>query len=145
MTNSSIQKRPRAKSLDSKQKEAVVAELVKIDFALWYQRTSSTDARKRVGLSVGFLISTKDFKTCCHDTTKWFRQVHRPQPPSLATELDFDGWQRLRTAVSQQVELIQGRSIDEAVAIISVKCRCNRRLLDGLASDLHFWRKGGGQ
>lgn len=93
----------------------------------------------------GFRMSPGAFKSIREEERdnnrlKWFTVQRRPKPSSVKL-LKSEEWERLRAAVKSNRQLIEGKSLNEAVAIVSLSIRCNRSTLDGLTSDMHFWRK----
>jgi hypothetical protein len=133
------------KRLTSDQRTAVAKKICEMDFELWFKGYNYKAARIVVEESLGFRMSSSVFKSIREEERdgnrlEWFSVRRRPKP-SKNTLLKAEEWERLRNAVKSNVHLIQGRSLDEAVAIVSLTLRCNRHTLDGLTSDMHFWNK----
>lgn len=60
---------------------------------------------------------------------------------SQATSLTAKGWDRLRSAVEENLGHLQGLPIDKAVdELLKLNVPCNETLLRNLSKDLHVWR-----
>ena len=128
---------PRAKKLTEEQEQAAIAKLRELEFDWWYKRLTITPARKELVRDVGFPINASQFKAM-RDHCRWFK-VTRRKAPCRSNDLDFNGWQLLRQAVARCEQVLRGKTLDQAVSIVSTVHPCNRKLLDGLRKDLHFW------
>lgn len=83
-------------------------------------------------------VSARLFKKIRDQVCQWWTVTSRIKP-SNNVELTWEQWQELRFAVNLQAEFLQGRSLDEAVAIVSIQCPCNRVTLAGLNADARIW------
>lgn len=121
---------------------STVASLLKeFDFYLWFKKAKIIKAREFLEKKAGKRIRPSDFKKS-RESCEWWKNQDRPRrKESTVKALDAEGWQRLRDAVREQLVLLQGRTLEEAVAIVSIICPCNETTLDGLNSDLHVWDK----
>lgn len=129
-------------SIKESQQKTVARAISEFDFQWWFQRKSIDDARREISKHLGFAVSTLDFRLIRKQegVCQWFKVQKRPRT-STNTLLSSGEWDRLRWAVRSQAERIQGRTLDEAVAVVSLVVRCNASVLEGLASDLHLWNK----
>lgn len=131
----------RSKPLTSEQRKAAIEAISKLDFQWWFERKLIKPARESLSKQLGFTVNASAFKSMREDgACKWFKVQKRPRP-STNMMLDAKEWERLRAAVKSQLLLIQGRTLDEAVAVVCLVCKCNAVTLDGLTSDLHVWQK----
>lgn len=120
-------------SITESQQKAVARAISEFDFQWWFQRKRINDARREISKHLGFAVSALDFSLIRKQegVCQWFKVQKRPRTST----------NRLRWAVRSQAERIQGRTLDEAVAVVSLVVRCNASVLEGLASDLHLWNK----
>ncbi len=110
------------------------------DFYLWKDK-------KRVGEGKTMLlrehpgkrVSNKGFSEA-REQCKWWKKVKFPRT-SAASCLNAEEWEKLRHYVRKFEDQIRDRPIEEAVLIVSTACPTNKRLLQGLNSDLQFWIK----
>ena len=120
--------------------QRIIEKLRELDFQLWYKRSLIKPARLMLEKQLGLKISARAFKRLRKEHCQWWKKERRPSP-CKSLVLDASGWDRLRAAVREQALLIQGRSLGEAVAVVSLICPCNKQLLSGLNRDLHLWEK----
>lgn len=132
----------RSKPLTESQRKDVAEAISKLDFQWWFERKLIKPARESISKQLGFHVNASAFRSIRQQAgvCKWFKVQERPRP-STNTMLNAKEWERLRAAVKSQLHLIQGRTLDEAVAIVCLVCKCNAVTLDGLTSDLHVWQK----
>jgi hypothetical protein len=129
----------RTAPLNDSQLKELTQWIVKNDFDFWFRKKRVADARNEASVLVGGKVTAKKFAALREDLCKWWKKRLRRQP-SREINLAFEDWQRLRAAVKASAVDIQGRTIDEAVAVVSLRCRCNATVLRGLTSELHFWK-----
>lgn len=134
------QTKVRNKPLTEEQRKVAIDAISKLDFQWWFERKLIKPARESLAKQAGFSVSASAFKTMRNEACKWFKVQKRPRP-ATNTALDAKEWDRLRAAVKSKLHLIQGRTLDEAVAIVCLECKCNAVTLSGLTSDLHVWQK----
>lgn len=130
----------RAKKLTEEQEQAAIAKLKELEFDWWHKRLKMQPARLVLIREIGFPISAVRFKAMRTEHCQWFTVIRR-KAPCKTSELDWNGWQLLRQAVVRCEEALRGKTIDQAVSIVSTVHPCNRKLLDGLRQDLHFWNE----
>jgi len=109
------------------------------DFQWWYNRTKIKQAKEQLEKAVGFPVTFKVFREECVGNCDWFRTMRRRAPATI-TELSEAEWKVLRDRVDAIKHNLYGRTIDEAVAIVSAcKGKCNRTLLEGLRKESRYW------
>jgi hypothetical protein len=129
---------PKKPKLTDEQIEKIAIALRSLDFKWWHRRNKLASARKHLEDFIGLPVSARLFKQLRDAHCVWYTKARRPGP-SLKLSLDEEGWQELRKRVAENKSLLSGRSLDEAVAIMCTIIPCNRRLLQGLRKDLHYW------
>lgn len=118
-----------------------IKEVIKeLDFDFWYAREKLGRAKELITRKIGKKVVMRDMRAAL-DVCEWWRQKPRPGA-APATRLSSSRWELLREAVELCLPDLHGRTLDECVAIVSLRFRCNRRLLLGLCSDLHVWVGG---
>ena len=125
--------------LTKEQEQKIVDELRSSDFDFWFKKIKVNDARKHLEKRFGVKIPPRKFVEL-RGGLQWWKIKPRPSP-SRDSCLDNTGWEKLRKAINKLSHEIQGRSIGEAVAIISTIQRTNRSQLSGLRADMHVWKK----
>jgi len=128
------------KPIDAATAEKCIAMIRQFDFEWWFKKRKVVEVRRLCEKQFGMRISPKKFVEMRAGACEWFKVQKRPRE-STNMMLDANEWNRLRQAVKSQLHLIQGRTIEEAVAVVSLVCRCNAATLDGLTSELHVWNK----
>lgn len=117
----------------------VLELLAKNDFKFWFERILVGDGRRTIERELRKKVLANSFKKLRQQCSWWKNQDRPRRSPSPEALLDAKGWEELRIAVKKVAVDLQGRSIAEAVAIVSTIKRCNERTLRGLNQDLHFW------
>jgi hypothetical protein len=125
-------------SLNAEQRELVASLIKKHDFRFWFDGLTVAEAKDRIERAAAFPLSKAAFIEIRNAVCDWFGVYAKPKPSEL-TELTGGEWIALRRAVWDSREELKRRSLAEAVAIVSLKFRCNEKLLEGLGSDVHFW------
>jgi hypothetical protein len=110
-----------------------------LDFNWWYRRCKITVARQQLEAASDLPVSVRLFKKLRDEYCNWYGKAKRPGP-SHKTTLSEEEWQLLRKQVSQCERIIEGCTLDEAVAIMCTIIPCNRTVLLGLRKDLHYWK-----
>jgi hypothetical protein len=117
----------------------IAAEQVKaMDFAWWYHRKTIGQARQMLNNQLDFRVTGFNFRLLVTEHCEWF-QTKRLVSASHSVNLSYDEWQCLRWAVNHHRERLQGRTLGEAIAIVSTTFRCNAKTLRGLNKDLQVW------
>lgn len=121
--------------------QEIEAELQKVDFDLWFAGEKIPPTRLKIQSVLNKKVRPVDFKEA-RKSCRWWKKI-RKRDRSHATCLDFDEWERLRAAVKSVLDQIQGRTLAQAVAIVSSLggVACNPSTLKGLNSDLRVWVK----
>jgi hypothetical protein len=110
------------------------------DFQWWYNRTKIKQAKEQLEKAVGFSVAFKVFRqVIAAGHCDWFLTMRRRAPVTTAS-LSESEWKVLRDRVDAIKHNLYGRTIDEAVAIVSAcKGKCNRTLLEGLRKESRYW------
>lgn len=127
--------------IDWAESSEVAARLAELDFEFWFKKITISAAKKHIEKLLKKRVRPSMFKEL-RQTCKWWKNSERPhRPPSNESLLDAKGWESLRTAVRNSVDLLHVLTLDEAVAVVSIQCRCNRKTLSGLNSDMRVWKQ----
>lgn len=119
----------------------VATDIVKQhDFQWWFDRTNVKQAREMLIKKTGFMVSASEFLSIRRSSCEWFKVERRPGP-SKNFALTEKEWSQLERAVKSKLHLLQGRTLNEAVAIMCLHCKCNASTLSGVSNKLHVWRK----
>lgn len=137
MARAKRSKRPRP--LDDGQRAIVVERLRTLDAAWWRSRVTLPKGRQELGKELGFAISRRVFRRLVGEACRYFVLTRRRGRLSRTVCLSADEWAALARTVRRLKDQLVGRSLDEAVGIVSLHCPTNHRQLSGLMSDLHFW------
>ena len=129
-----------SKKLTEDQIELVKQSVRSHDFTWWMNKTKLVMAKDELTKSVGFKVPVKVFKAIREEVCQWFKVQERPAP-SPNTRLSGEQWDALRKAVRANEEILRGRSLGEAVAIVSLTVRCNAKTLSGITKELRYWEQ----
>ena len=111
------------------------------DAELFVKRRSITDARVMCQRAVGREVSVKEF---CEARKNCQYFAINDCTPSLDTDLDSDGWDRLRLLAKQAKRHFAGAAttLEEVTAYLCVnKKRVSPVLLSGLSRRFRFWEQ----
>ena len=141
MVTATREKKPRAVPLTPEQRESVTSELRAMDLNALVSKMKVTELRERIQKKLGFLISSREFKELREQSCEWFRLRKHGRTLQGTDGLSDDGWVRLRAAVKKLLPELQGRSIKQAVAIVSTLVPTNEVMLNGLTSEYKVWNQ----
>ena len=126
--------------MDDQQRAAAAEVLIKNDFRFWFDGVKVHDARARVAKLAEVRLTKAAFDEMRGQVCEWFGVRDHVRELPAGTCFTWKEWAALRKAVLECREMLDGKTINEAVAIVSQRFRCNAELLTGLASDVHFWQ-----
>lgn len=110
------------------------------DFTFWFNRVLIKDAAEQLQAKYGQRIVRQRLKEAIEKNCKWWKKRHRRRE-AYGVLLSADQWNKLRNAVLRHKSEITNMPIEHAAAIVCQWCRTNALQLDGLMSELHFWKQ----
>lgn len=126
------------KRLTGDQREQVKSALAESDVEFWCRRLLIAQGRRKIEATLGFIIPMYSFDKLRKSECQWWKFARRRRR-SLAKSLNESQWEELHRAVRSIADALKGRSLSEAVAMVSTRYPCNKELLSGLQKELQFW------
>jgi len=130
----------KTKKLSSDLRKKAVEFVKANEFIWWMDRRRITYAKASTSKAIGMDISAGEFRSIRAESCEWFKVKRRPRP-SKHVLLNSKQWGRLEKAVMANASLLKNRSIDEAVAIVSLTYRCNVTNLNRLTRKYRIWER----
>lgn len=129
-----------ANSLEAPKFEDLCALVEKESFGWWMNKVLISRAKQLSERQLGFSIPHKAWKEALRIKANYYTKQKRRRDPSIHA-LTERQWENLRRIVSSRAAELQGRTLEEATAIVGIDMPVTEIVLQGIRSEFQFWRK----